>query len=154
VDAGGATWLTDVGFGAEGLLLPVPFGAAREARQFAWTYRVIEADGEWVLQSLRDNAWKNLYSFTLEPLLATDYEAGNRYVSTHPESLFVQTLTAQLPTPDVRYILRNRKLLLDRGPITESRVLANDEELLAVLADTFGLRFPAGTRFGYRESAQ
>lgn len=154
VDAGGATWLTDVGFGAEGLLLPVPFGAGREARQFAWTYRVIEVDGEWVLQSLRDNAWKNLYSFTREPLLANDIEAGNQYVSTHPESLFVRTLTAQLPTPDVRYILRNRKLLLDRGPTTESRVLADDAELLAVLADTFGLGFPAGTRFGYRDAAE
>lgn len=154
VDVEDTSWLTDVGFGAEGLLLPVPFGAGREARQFAWSYRVVEADGEWVLQSLREGAWKDLYSFTLEPLAAADFEPANQYVSTHPESLFVRTLTAQLPTPDVRHILRNRKLVLDRGLTSESRVLADDDEVLAVLAETFGLRFQAGTRFGYRESAQ
>jgi hypothetical protein len=30
-------------------------------------------------------------------------------------------------------------------------VLAGDGELLEVLAGTFGLRFPAGTRFNYRD---
>ena len=29
-------------------------------------------------------------------------------------------------------------------------MLANDDELPEVLADTFGLRFPAATRFNYR----
>jgi N-hydroxyarylamine O-acetyltransferase len=151
VDVAGSTWIADVGFGAEGLLLPVPFGAGREARQFAWTYRTIEADGEWVLQSLRDGAWKDLYSFALEPLATAEFEPANQYVSTHPESRFVQTLTAQLPTPDVRTILRNRELVFDRGATIESRMLADDDELLAVLENTFDLRFPAGTRFAYRE---
>ena len=59
----------------------------------------------------------------------------------------------QLPTPEVRYKLRNRELVLDRGGTLTRRVLADDDELLAVLAETFGLRFPAGTRFGYREDA-
>src|SRR5688572_15229707 len=40
VDVDGQTLLADVGFGAEGLLLPVPFGAEEESRQFEWTYRV------------------------------------------------------------------------------------------------------------------
>jgi len=151
VDVDGATWLADVGFGLEGLLLPVPFGSGREARQFAWTYRAVEADGEWILQSLRNDSWMNLYSFTLEPCLAVDFEPANHYTATHPDSRFVRTLTAQLPTPEVRYLLRNRELVLDRGVTVSRRVLADDDELLAVLAQTFGLRFPAGTRFGYRD---
>jgi N-hydroxyarylamine O-acetyltransferase len=154
VDLEGATWLADVGFGREGLLLPVPFGNGRESRQFAWTYRVVEAGGEWILQSLRNDSWTDLYSFSLEPQLAVDFEPANHYTATHPDSRFVRTLTAQLPTPDVRYMLRNRELILDRGGSVTRRVLADDDELLAVLAETFGLRFPAGTRFGYRESAQ
>jgi N-hydroxyarylamine O-acetyltransferase len=151
VNVGGATWLADVGFGREGLLLPLPFGGGQEARQFAWTYRVTTADGEWVLQSLRSGAWTDLYSFLLEPCLAVDFEPANLYTSTHPDSRFVRTLTVQLPTPEVRYMLRNRELVLDRGGTLTRRVLADDDELLAVLAETFGLRFPAGTRFGYRE---
>lgn len=152
VDVEGATWLADVGFGLEGLLLPVPFGNGREARQFAWTYRAVEADGEWILQSLRNDSWTDLYSFTLEPCLAVDFEPANHYTATHPDSRFVRTLTVQLPTPEVRTMLRNRELVLDRGGTVTRRVLADDDELLAVLAETFGLRFPAGTRFGYRDS--
>jgi N-hydroxyarylamine O-acetyltransferase len=152
VDVDGATWLADVGFGLEGLLLPVPFGSGREARQFAWTYRAVEADGEWILQSLRNDSWMNLYSFTLEPCLAVDFEPANHYTATHPDSRFVRTLTVQLPTPEVRYLLRNRELVLDRGGTVTRRVLADDDELLAVLAEVFGLRFPAGTRFGYRDT--
>jgi len=153
VDVEGATWLADVGFGLEGLLLPVPFRGGRQARQFAWTYRVVEAGGEWILQSLRNDSWTDLYSFSLEPCLAIDFEPANHYTATHPDSRFVRTLTVQLPTPDVRTMLRNRELVLDRGGTVTRRVLADDDELLAVLAETFGLRFPAGTRFSYRDTA-
>jgi N-hydroxyarylamine O-acetyltransferase len=153
VDVDGATWLADVGFGLEGLLLPVPFGSSREARQFAWTYRVVDAGGDWILQSLRNDSWTDLYSFSLEPQLAVDFEPANHYTATHPDSRFVGTLTAQLPTPEVRYLLRNRELVLDHGETVTRRVLADDDELLAVLAEVFGLRFPAGTRFGYRDTA-
>lgn len=153
VDVEGATWLADVGFGREGLLLPLPFGGGQEARQFAWTYRATEADGEWILQSLLNGSWTDLYSFSLEPQLAVDFEPANHYTATHPDSRFVRTLTVQLPTPEVRYMLRNREFVLDRGGTVTHRTLADNDELLAVLAQTFGLRFPAGTRFGYREDA-
>jgi N-hydroxyarylamine O-acetyltransferase len=153
VEVEDTTWLADVGFGLEGLLLPVPFGGAREARQFGWTYRVVEEDGEWVLQSLRNAAWTGLYSFPLAAHLAVDFEPANHYTATHPDSRFVRTLTVQLPTPEVRYRLRNREFIQDRGTTVTRRELADDDELLAVLADVFGLRFPAGTRFGYRDDA-
>ena len=151
VDVEGGRWLADVGFGLEGLLLPVPFAGGRETRQYAWTYRVMESGDGWTLQSLRDGSWADLYTFTLTPWLAVDFEPANHYTATHPDSRFVRTLTAQLPTPEVRYLLRNRELVLDRGATIASRVLADDDELLAVLADVFGLRFPVGTRFGYRD---
>ena len=152
-DVGGTSWLADVGFGLEGLLLPVRFASGRESRQFAWTYRMVEAEKDWVLQSLRDGTWTDLYSFTLDPCLAVDFEPAHHYTATHPDSRFVRTLTAQLPTPEVRYRLRNRELTLDRGPTVTRRMLADDDELLAVLAEVFGLRFPVGTRFDYRDDA-
>jgi N-hydroxyarylamine O-acetyltransferase len=153
VNVEGAAWLADVGFGLDGLLLPVPLVSGREAPQFGWTYRAVEANGEWTLQSLRNGAWTDLYAISLEPQLAVDFEPANHYTATHPESRFVRTLTVQLPTPEVRYRLRNRELVLDRGASVARRVLADDDELLAVLAEMFGLHFPAGTRFAYREDA-
>jgi N-hydroxyarylamine O-acetyltransferase len=50
-------------------------------------------------------------------------------------------------------MLRNRELVLDRSATVTRRVLKDDEELLAVLDETFGLKFPAGTRFAYRDDA-
>jgi len=150
VEAGGGRWLADVGFGGEGLLLPVPFGAGEEVPHFAWRYRVVEEAGAgWVLQSLRDGSWHGLYAFTLEPQLAVDYEIANHYVSTHPRSRFVQTLTVQLPHPERRLILRDRELVEDRGAAVSacSRTLAGEDELLQVLRQDFGLDFAPGTRF-------
>ena len=147
VDIDGQTWLADVGFGAEGLLLPVPFGAEEESRQFAWTYRVIALREEWVLQSKHGEQWVDMYAFTLEPQQQIDYEVANHYTSTHPESRFVKGLTVQLPTPAARTALRNRELTVDAGGTTTTRVMADDEEIRRVLQDTFGLPVPADLRF-------
>jgi N-hydroxyarylamine O-acetyltransferase len=147
VEADGGRWLADVGFGGEGLLLPVPFGSGAVSRQFLWAYRVVRDNDSWTLQSQRDGSWTSLYVFTLEPQQQIDYEMANYYTSTHPASRFVQTLTAQLTSPDARMILRNLEMTVDRGSSVASRTLAGNEEVLDVLATTFGLRFPAGTRF-------
>ena len=151
VSLGDEDWIADVGFGLEGLLAPLPLAAGHESRQFHWTYRVDGGPQEWVVQIRREGSWLDLYSFTLEPQQLADFEMASYYVATHPESRFVRTLTAQLPGTGARYALRNRELTVDRGASTTSRMLADDDQLLAVLAETFGLRFPAGTRFDYRD---
>jgi N-hydroxyarylamine O-acetyltransferase len=149
VDTGGNSWLADVGFGGTGLLYPIPLEPGRVSHQFAWSYRLIDYAGLWVLQSLTHDSWQDQYAFTLEPQHPVDFELANYYTSTHPASHFVQTLTAQRVTPEARYILRNRELLVDRGTEMKSRMIA-DDELLQVLSDPFGLQFPAGTRFCVR----
>jgi len=147
VGVAGEQWLTDVGFGADGLLLPVPMTASQGVRQFKWSYRVVEEAGLWVLQSLAERAWMDLYAFSLEPQQAVDYEIANHYVSTHPSSRFVKMLTVQLQSPEVRHILRDDEYVEDRGDTATSRNVPNESELLELLASTFGLRFPADTRF-------
>ena len=152
VRIGGADHIADVGFGGEGLLLPVPFRNAAECRHYSWTYRLVEEHpGQWLLQSLRGAEWGNLYSFTLEPQTLADHEMANHYTATHPDSPFVRALIVQLPTPAARHALRDRELTVDRGGgRIERRALAGDDEVLEVLDGVFGLRFPAGTRFDRR----
>jgi N-hydroxyarylamine O-acetyltransferase len=141
-------WLADVGFGAAGLLFPLRFAERSAGRQFDWTYRLAEEAGQWVLRSLRDGAWTDLYAFTLEPQLPVDFEVANHYVSTHPQSRFVQTLTAQRVLPEERRTLVNDELSIERASGVERRGLSGDDaELLALLAAAFDLHFPAGTRF-------
>jgi N-hydroxyarylamine O-acetyltransferase len=147
VEADGGPWLADVGFGGDGPLLPVRLAPGEVSRQFHWTYRVArEADGAWVLQQRQAGAWQDLYAFTEEPQLPADFEVANYYVSTHPESRFVRTLTAQRPSPEARHVLRGREYTVSRGDEAVTRAVA-EEELLGVLAEHFGLAFPAGTRF-------
>lgn len=146
VEVEGESWLADVGFGGEGLLLPVPLDG-REARHFAWTYRVVPEGSALVLQTRRPDGWFDLYAFTPEPQEPIDYEVANWFTSTHPASIFVQTLTAQLPTPEVRYVLRGRQYTEGRSHEMTTRTIATDEELLTLLAARFGLHFPADTRF-------
>ena len=146
VDVGGAPLLADVGFGGDGLLLPVPLDG-RAMEQSAWTYRVRNESRLWLLQSRRDDQWQSLYAFTDEPQLPVDYEVANHYTSTHPASRFTQVLTAQRIAPDARYILRDREYVEDRGAVGSTRTLGDDDEVVSVLGDVFGLSFPAGTRF-------
>jgi len=153
VEADGQRWIADVGFGGEGLLLPVPFGNSEESRQFLWSYRAVPDGDRWVMQSKRDGEWIDMYAFTLERQELIDYEVANHYTSTHPSSRFVQTLAAQLPGRQSRLILRNRELTIDRGGAVDTRVLRDQDEILIVLAESFGLEFPAGTRFNFTEPA-
>jgi N-hydroxyarylamine O-acetyltransferase len=145
VAAEGSKFVADVGFGGDGLLQPVPFPAGREHRQGAWTYRLGEEPGAVVLQSLGAAGWSDLYVFTCEPQHVVDYELGNYWIATHPDSPFTQRLTAQLPTPEARYILRGREFTIDRGNgNATTRTLADAAEVRLVLADTFGLHLPPG----------
>jgi len=141
----GTPWLCDVGFGGEGLLHPVPMDGEAHS-QYLNAYRVIAEGPLRVLQSRHDGGWTDLYAFHPEPRFAVDFEVANHYTSTHPESRFVRTLTAQLPGPQVRRILRNRAYAEIRGDSVEGRELELDE-VLPMLRETFGIRVPEGARF-------
>lgn len=88
--------------------------------------------------------------FTLDRQYRIDYEVANYYVSTHPGSQFTQGLFVQQATPGARYFLHENSLTIDRGPAGETvRTLTDNDERLAVLAETFDLHFPRGTTFDH-----
>lgn len=147
VDAEGQRWLVDVGFGTGGPLKPLALSPGRVFEQSLWSFRLREDNGAWVLESLRDGAWHDLYVFTLEPHYPIDFEMANHYISTHPASRFVQTLAVQKQSPEVCSLLRNRELTIVRRGEKSVTEISDDEVLLRVLAETFGLLFPPGTRF-------
>jgi N-hydroxyarylamine O-acetyltransferase len=145
VDVEGERWLADVGFGGDGMLLPV-----RLKEGEADGYRVVAADGLYVLQSRRAEAWFDLYSFTMEEQHAADFEVSNYFTSTHPSSPFVNRLVVQRPGKDVRLTLINKQLTEQRPEGVLETTLADDDAVLETLAERFGLGFPAGTRFAYK----
>jgi N-hydroxyarylamine O-acetyltransferase len=143
LDFGAEAWIADVGFGGSGPLLPLRLEAGLEQPQYFWKYRLVEQAGMWVLQARRPGGWEDFYAFTLEAQHDVDYEVASYYVSTHPDSPFTRTLAAQRPSPEARYLLRNRELTVERETGVESRTIA-DDELADVLKTHFGLTLPAG----------
>ncbi len=147
VELADGPYLADVGFGGDELLYPIPLAEGPPHVQEAWCYQLVREGDAWVLRSRQPEGWIDLYVFTTEPQYAIDYEVANHFTSTHPSSRFVQTLTAQRVTADVRYVLRNRDYEEVRADRRDRRDIASAEELLALLEQKFSLRFPPGTRF-------
>ena len=141
----GREWLCDVGFGSTGLLEPAPLDG-EEITQHAWTYRVGREGGLYVLQSRQATGWEDLYAFEAAPRHVVDFEMGNWFTSTWPESRFVLTLTAQRSTPTVRYVLRNLTYTEDRGTSIQTRAIAR-ADLVPLLQTTFDLDVPDDARF-------
>ena len=140
VDLPEGTFLADVGFGGDGPVHPVPLDAAVAVDG---EHRVV-AEGDGFALHGREGS---LYTFTLERQHPVDYEVANYFTSTHPSSHFRSTLTAQRTWPGGRAILRDRELVERRGDGCETTAIRDPEHLLRVLEHTFGLVFPAGTRF-------
>jgi N-hydroxyarylamine O-acetyltransferase len=151
VEADGQKWLVDVGFGGEALLLPIPWRLGETAEQFDWKYRIVVEGQAYVLQDLRPEGWLDLYSFNLEEQYPVDYEVANYHTSTHPNSFFRKQLMVHLTGPSVRHTLVNRRLIERRPQGASEIILPDDTAVVEVLASRFGLHFPVGTRFPYKE---
>lgn len=141
----GVRYITDVGFG--GMVPSSPLQLDSEALQATAhePYRLTHnADGSYTLWAEVAGEWRGLYVFDLQVQADIDYEIGNWYVSTHPESPFVGQLKVARLAPGKRYTLNNAHYAvhyLDRP--SEKHTIKQADELLALLRETFGIRLPA-----------
>jgi N-hydroxyarylamine O-acetyltransferase len=97
-------------------------------------------DGELDLQALMAGQWSTLYRFTLHPQLPVDYEPANWFVSTHPDSFFVNNVIAVMPGEGCRYTLFNREFRT-RWPDgrVETVILEDKQALSDKLQERFGI---------------
>lgn len=133
----GRPWLSDVGFGAT--VPPQPLAMDDEASQPTRheSYRVVRHGAEWQIAASIESEWRTLYRIEDVPPPTIDYEVGNWYTSTHPDSHFRHQLIAARTTAEARYGLRDNRLttrLVD-GRI-DRRYLTADE-IERVLAEIF-----------------
>lgn len=143
--ADGQEWLCDVGFGSDGLREPIALDGT-PSYQEPWMYRVVHEGRASVLQSERAGAWVDLYALSLDGCHPVDYEMANWFTSTHPESRFVRSLTAQRILPHERRTLRDLTLTVTT---TEGEHVTEIErgDLLLTLRELFGIELPEGTAF-------
>jgi N-hydroxyarylamine O-acetyltransferase len=147
VDLPDGPFVADVGFGADGLVHPIPLAEGSETWVGFVGHRLRREGEAWVLEGNTDGAWADHYAFTLEPHHPVDFVMANHFTSTYPRSPFVLNLTAQRSWPERRTVLRNRDLVVREGGRATATAVRDPEHLLEVLASHFDLVFPAGTRF-------
>jgi N-hydroxyarylamine O-acetyltransferase len=92
VSENGASWHAAVGFGARGILDPIPFRPGRTQEQSGFGFRIVEDGPELVLQKLAGDEWVDAYGFHPQPVPLIDVETSNWWTCTNPGSLFVTGL--------------------------------------------------------------
>ncbi|NIY67468.1 Arylamine N-acetyltransferase [Streptomyces malaysiensis] len=146
-------YAADVGFGSIGSLLEaVPLVAGTEFHDGTRRHRYVREphpggpEDLWVLQAFLDGSWEDQYAFTLEPYDVSDYRVANWYVATNPRSPFHNALYAQRTTLD-RHLHLSGRTLVETGSdgARKERQLADNGEVLRVLAADFGIELPPGT---------
>jgi N-hydroxyarylamine O-acetyltransferase len=142
----GVTWIADVGFGGDAFVLPMRLDERGVVTQGGWSFRIaLEGERTYVVQTLKESGWYDLYAFTTTEVPAIDYEVANHYMSTSSRSPFVRALVVQRSGKDGRWVLHNRRLTFERahdgapGVTREVTELADDDAVFAALSSVFGL---------------
>jgi N-hydroxyarylamine O-acetyltransferase len=144
VKAEGTIWCADAGFGLGGLFEPIPLAPELEHEQCGWRFRLHEQAGELVLQTVREDAWSDLYAFVPEPVPMIDVEVSNWFACTSPASPFVTGLVISAQALDGTHAtLRNWNdgglVLRELGPQSETITPVTLWEVPELLATRFGV---------------
>lgn len=148
VELEGESWLADVGVGGLSPTSALRLDTDTEQTTPHEPRRIVRDDGKYFHQAHVAGEWTDVCEFTLEQMPPIDREVANWYTSAHPASHFKnRLLVARSGADGQRHTLLNTQLSWRSAAGLERREIADPDELLVVLADVFGLRFPAGTRF-------
>lgn len=140
LEADGAQWLCDLGFGSYGIRAPMNLSRTNtEIRQDFDTFALHESgEHEYLLKALVEGEWMNQFAFDLSPQDWIDFMPANYLNSTHPDTVFVQKLLLVLHHPQGRNILLGDMLKTLRQGQIEKQSITPDMRP-AVLARYFGL---------------
>lgn len=147
VEAERRPYFCDVGFGGLQQTTPLLAELDREQTTSHEPFRLVALTrDELQLQAKVHDVWRPLYRFDLQEQHLVDYELANYYVSTNPNSRFVQALIAARVSATHRYALLNNALATRTvsGP-TERRLITDAIELRETLQGVFQIRLPHGT---------
>jgi len=151
----GEEFLVDVGFGGEGPSAPLPWREGAWELQPGVVHRLMREGELWVLQCQHDGGqWLDFYATDSRPHYPADYEMYNYFTSTHPSSLFVNSMLVSLQGPEGYRILFDGLLRRRESGQTHLHRFQSPSEVLACLKADFGLEPPAGMRCPMQPAAQ
>lgn len=135
----GGTYLVDVGFGGQTLTSPIRLETGSVQQTTHEPYRFQDRRDGLVLQAQVRGEWQPLYEFTTRTRPGIDLRVGSWYVSTHPSSPFVRSLTVARITDDARMNLAGRNLTIHRADASEKIRLEDAAAVVDALRDRFGI---------------
>jgi len=143
VSMDGGDYISDVGFGGLVPTAPLALDSEEEQPTPHGAYRVTRHQDRYMLRAQVAGDWRALYAFDLQRQEDVDFEMGNWYMSTHPDSNFLGQLVAARGEPGLRRTLHNGSYAVHRtGGASERRQLGNVEEIVGLLQTGFGIRVP------------
>ncbi len=145
VVAEGERYHADVGFGANGPLLPIPLDN-NEHQQHDRQFRFERRGSVNVLQGHSGRRWLDLVGIEDGEPQPVDFEVANWFTATHPRSVFQTNLMADLQNAHERHRLQNRNYSRIVDGVAEDRRL-EVSEIPALLRDVFKLDVPDDARF-------
>lgn len=146
VDVSATTYLVDVGFGRHTPTGPLRLRDGVEQDTPHGRYRLTQAEDVWRLaMEAGQDAWTDLYEFTVQTLSRELIEAANAEMAGSESSPFTRELRVALSPPGERLALHDGRFarhVLDGESETEQRVLTDVAELKSLLSERFGLSVP------------
>ncbi len=143
VEVEGEQYIADVGFGGQTLTAPLRLELDTEQETPHEPYRLIEHDGDFLLQAKIRDEWKSMYRFDLQRQYLVDYEVSSWYLSNHPQSAFVTGLRVARAVPGRRFNLLGKELTTHTlGAQSKTHTLTSVDELCDTLETIFGIELP------------
>lgn len=141
-------WLMDVGLGTASLTCAVPLEFDRELPTPHEARRLAREDGRLFHQLWTGKEWTDACEFTLDEMHPIDCEVANWWTSASPASHFkTQVVAGRALRDGTRKGIRGGEFTHRRGgEVLQQIKITSSDHALALLAEHFDLRLPAGTR--------
>ena len=134
-------WLTDVGFGNDGIIAPLLLVAGTDQTQFAHAYRIMRESrfGGYLLQKKAGDNYNSMYAFTLDECYPEDFVMSNHYTSSFPASFFKMMRMCTMPTKEGRITLTDTHFKIIKNEDIIENEIKNEEEFNNYLKKYFRL---------------
>lgn len=138
------TFIVDPAFGALSPRIPVPLADRREVSCGGDAHWLSRDGRHWLMHARSADKVTACWATTLDADHLIDFELGNHYTSTHPDSTFVNRLMlcAHASADRDRVTVLNRTVTIHRASGPETRELADRSALRELLAESFGFDLP------------
>jgi N-hydroxyarylamine O-acetyltransferase len=147
VEINGQNYLADVGFGGQTTTGPVRLRDGAEQSTPHESFRLIQAESQWTLETRIGDEWRALYVFTTDAATDDQIAALNTQIGSDPDSPFTFELRVSMAPPGQRLKLHNTSLTIQPvGGEAQKREITTLEGLRSVLTTEFGMVLPNDER--------